>query len=80
MIEDIEQFGSELDVFVFGDTEILEDREIPIRRSGTDSDVAAGVSELLTGELGSEMTCAKAARLSHALVVFGPELGLWPDR
>ena len=47
MVEDIKEFGTELDIFGFRDAEILEDGEIPIRIARADADVAAGVAELL---------------------------------
>lgn len=46
MIEDVEEFGAELEVFVFGEAEILERGEVPLLVAGPLDDVAAGVAEL----------------------------------
>ena len=47
MVEEIEEFGAELDVSGFGNAEIFEDGEIPIGVARPDTDVASGVAELL---------------------------------
>lgn len=47
MVEYVKELGAELDIFGLGGAEILEDGEIPVRKPGTDADVAAGVAELL---------------------------------
>src|SRR5216684_2092346 len=46
MVQGVECFPSELDPLVFGDGEVLAERQIESHRSGSDQDVASGVSVL----------------------------------
>src|ERR1700730_17242656 len=49
VVEEVKEFGAELDVFGFRDAEIFEHGEIPVGVAGSDADVAAGIAELLNG-------------------------------
>src|SRR4051794_3868962 len=52
MVEEVEEFGAELDVFGFGEPEIFEDGEIPIGVARADTNIASGIAELLDWGIG----------------------------
>src|SRR5450755_3810692 len=47
MVQEVEQLAAELQFFIFGDTNVLESREVPVCVSRSLKNVAAFIAELL---------------------------------